>query len=37
MNFKILWEHLSDPEYVHVLINEEAERTLEKGSNETGK
>lgn len=21
MNFKILWEHLSDPEYVHVLIN----------------
>lgn len=21
MNFKIIWEHLSDPEYVHVLIN----------------
>jgi hypothetical protein len=21
MNFKILWEHLNDPEYVHVLIN----------------
>jgi hypothetical protein len=21
MNFKILWEHLSNPEYVHVLIN----------------
>ena len=21
MNFKVLWEHLSDPEYVHVLIN----------------